>query len=109
METFSGTELPYIFLAESAVHQDTTVVRKGKVDVDQPTLVLPPNIPQFEGFDLDNTNQAVDFLLMRGVRFPSMKYHHKKHHLDIYNDKINEAQKYYLNRLQRKKMFIRGS
>lgn len=47
------TTLPYIFLGESLVNPGDTVVRKGKVLVDHPFLVLPENTPQFSGFEFE--------------------------------------------------------
>ena len=51
MMTFSETSMPYILLSESSINMGDTVVRKGEVVVERPTLILPPNIPQFEGFE----------------------------------------------------------
>jgi hypothetical protein len=34
LETYSATQLPYIFLAESAVNSGDTVVRRGEVMVE---------------------------------------------------------------------------
>ena len=49
LQTFNETRVPYIFLAPSSVNDGDTVVRKGEIVVEKPSLILPPNIPQLEG------------------------------------------------------------
>ncbi len=101
--TYAATELPYVFLAESAVNKDTTVVRQGKVNVEKPTIFLPPNSPQFDGFEMNSSEirGAVDFLLLRGVFFPSMKYNNQICYLDVYDDKLSGAVKHYKSKMQK--------
>ena len=75
----AATELPYIFLAESAVNRGDTVVRTGAITVEKPSIILPSNLPHFEGFEEDEKsswkeNAVMQFFLVRGVRFPSLKY-----------------------------------
>ena len=50
LHTFSSTQLPYVFLSESSINAGDTVVRKGEVLVEKPSLILPADSPQFEGF-----------------------------------------------------------
>ncbi len=98
LATFAATALPYIFLAESSINLGDTVVRKGEVMVEKPSLILPPAHPQFEGFQSDENsgssldlNALADFLLIRGVQFPSLKYHHKVSSLDLAQQRLQEA------------------
>ncbi|MBM3253331.1 MAG: hypothetical protein FJZ16_03645 [Candidatus Omnitrophica bacterium] len=105
--TFETTELPYIFLAESSVNQGDTVVRKGNVSVDKPLIVLPRDFPIFEGFEFkENLELDEDiirsFFLVRGVRFPSLKYQNLTLSLDIYEGSLKEAIKFYVEGLKRK-------
>ena len=86
--TFEATEVPYIFLGESSVNEGHTVIRKGNVVIERPMIVLPENMPQFEGFEfeeeMDVDMDAVQmFFLMRGVRFPSLKYNNSVEALDL--------------------------
>jgi len=88
LSTFSLTAVPYIFLAESSVNEGHTVVRKGKIIVEKPMIVLPEDDPQFEGFDFEEdlglSQELVQtFFLMRGVRFPSLKYNNTVFELDV--------------------------
>lgn len=100
--TYETTHMPYVFLAESAVNKDTTVVRTGQIIVEKPRIILPPNMPQFEGFEeFDHMRGAIDFLLVRGIMFPSFKYNNKIFRLDVFNDKLNKALEHYKNDLQR--------
>ena len=86
LATFDTTILPYIFLAESAFHVGDTVVRKGQVLVERPSLILPS--PQFLGFALEQEAHVSDdallnYLLVRGIKFPSLRYRHELSSLDV--------------------------
>ena len=106
LETFTHTEAPYIFLAESSLNIGDTVVRKGRVLVERPAIILPGNPPQFQGFDFEDlldidSNKVIDFLLIRGVRFPSLKYDNHISTVDVYEGSLKKAIEYYKNKLQR--------
>lgn len=106
LDTFEATRLPYIFLAESIVNNGDTVVRKGAVMVEKPALILPESSPQFEGFDFEkesgfNLDTFINFLLVRGVLFPSLKYDNKTDALDIYSGKLKDAISHYSDKLQK--------
>ena len=101
--TFSETFVPYVFLAESAVNEGNTVVRKGEIMVEKSSLILPPNLPQFEGFGWgkeEEYNSMVNFLLVRGINIPSLKYNNKNLSLDIYEGSLKDAVGHYLDQLQ---------
>ena len=88
LHTFYCTKVPYIFLAESSINEGNTIVRKGKIVVEKPLILLPEDLPQFEGFDLEDEldidQTAVQmFFLMRGIRFPSLKYNNTVENLDL--------------------------
>ena len=88
LATFDTTRVPYVFLGESVVNEGHTVVRKGKVLVERPMILLPEDLPQFEGFDfeedLDIEQGAMQmFFLMRGIRFPSLKYNNTVESLEL--------------------------
>ena len=104
--TFATTNLLYIFLAESSLNLGDKVVRKGEVLLEKPTLILPSNLPQFEGFDFEkephfNQDTLTNFLLVRGVTFPSLKYNNKTYTLDIFEGQLKKAIEYYNNKLRR--------
>ena len=103
--TSADTLLPYILLSESTVNIGDTVVRRGEVGLGRPALILPPHIPQFEGFEFENLsdkaeNSVVNFLLVRGIQMPSMRYDNHTSSLDIYEGKLTAAIAYYKNFLQ---------
>jgi len=113
LSTFEATQLPYVFLAESAVNRGDTVVRKGKVTVDKPSIILPPCMPQLEGFDFDKkfsgtSDYLTTFLLMRGIRFPSMKYENKVNTLEVFEGKLRQAIDRYSERLQQQENVTTG-
>jgi hypothetical protein len=105
LQTFADTQVPYILLSASSMNLGDTVVRTGEVVVQKPALILPPHIPQFEGFkmqddqDLDS-DSMINFLLVRGVSLPSMKYNNKTSSLDIFEGNVDDAIKHYGNHLQ---------
>ena len=107
LQTFSDTNLPYVFLAEALVNRGDTIVRQGEIKVEKPAIILPSNLPQFEGFDFEKEfdlglDMVTNFLLVRGVTFPSMKYDNKAETLKIYDGHIEKAIKHYSNALQRR-------
>ena len=103
LATFETTALPYIFLAESSLNAGDTVVRKGQVLVERPSLILPS--PRFEGFeflqDLQVSEDAVlNFLLVRGVKFPSLRYRHELSSLDIREHSLHQAIDHFAEQLK---------
>ena len=113
LQTFETTLLPYIFLSESLVNPGDTVVRKGEITVEKPSIVLPHNMPQFEGFEFEeglgmNEDILKSFFLVRGVSLPSMKYNNKTHALDVFEGRLPKALEHYGNRLQREENVTAG-
>ena len=104
--TFSDTRVSYIMLSESTFNNNDTVVRKGEVLVQRPALILPPHFPQLEGFEfqqgLANEDSIVNFLLVRGVSLPSLKYNHVTHSLDLHESRLSKAIDHYEEILQKK-------
>ena len=104
LATFEATVLPYIFLAESSLNLGDTVVRQGQVVVERPTLILPN--AQFQGFELEQGLQLsedalVNFLLLRGVRFPSLRYRHESSSLDLREGSLQRAMDHFQDQLVR--------
>jgi len=105
--TFSDTQVPYILLSASSINLGDTVVRKGNVKVNKPAIILPPNVPQFYGFEFDregvfNENTLTNFLMVRGITMPSMKYNNQVYSVDVHEEKLEKAIGSYHNELQRK-------
>jgi hypothetical protein len=106
LATFKRTDVPYVFLAESAVNEGHTVVRKGKVIVERPVILLSEDMPQFEGFDFEEDlhmrDEAVQmFLFMRGIRFPSLKYNNTVSKLDLSEEPLAKAAEKVKKKLER--------
>lgn len=111
--TFSHTDLLYIFLSESSINVGDTVVRKGSVVVEKPSLILPLGLPHFEGFDFEkepeiNEDMVTNFLLVRGVKFPSLNYNNRTYSLDIFEGRLSKAIEQYRDRLQREEDVLTG-
>lgn len=107
LQTFSDTNIPYVFLSKAVVNAGDTIVRKGEVTVQKPTIILPSHLPQFDGFDFEKEFEigqdiVTNFLLVRGITFPSMKYNNKTSSLDIYEGHLEKATAYYKDKLQLK-------
>ena len=103
--SLSHTHVPYIFLTESSVNVGDTLVRKGEVVVQKPSIIIPPNHPQFYGFEFEkdndfNESSMINFLIVRGVTMPSFRYDNKTNSLDIFEGKLSSAIKYYQELLQ---------
>ena len=113
LSAHADTNLPYIFLAESSINMGDSIIRKGEILVEKPCIILQPNHPQFDGFkseegitpDLDT---VANFFLVRGVRFPSLRYNNKTESLDVYEGKLKEAIEHYRNKLEREENIFTG-
>ena len=110
---FDDTDVPYTFLASSTINIGDTVVRKGKILVHKPLIVLPQNFPQFEGFEFEEDYQADDdmirtLFLMRGISFPSLKYSNEISTLEIYEKPLDKAIKHFSRELEKKEDVRRG-
>ena len=104
--TFDDTHVPYMFLSPSLINDGDTVVRKGEVVVQRPSLILPPNIPRFEGFDFEqeqgaDQNAVINFLLVRGISIPSLNYNNKTSSLDVFEGDMARAIAHFANQLER--------
>ncbi len=107
LSTFENTAVPYIFLAETTANERRTIVRKGKVLIERPLILLPEDLPQFEGFDFEETldleQGAVQmFFLMRGVRFPSLKYNNIVGKLEVEAARPSKTVEKYKKNLEKK-------
>ena len=96
LATFEATAVPYIFLAESALNQGDTVVRRGQVLIERPSIVLPSFSPRFEGFEFDKDLHVTDdtmatFLFVRGIQFPSLKYRHQLSSMDLAEQSLQKT------------------
>ena len=105
---FEATELPYVNLSSSSVNMGDTVVRKGKIVVHRPLLILPSRfLPQFEGFDFEkdyevDSEKIRRFLLMRGISFPSVKYCNETHTVDVFEGCVEKAIDHFSLRMERR-------
>jgi hypothetical protein len=91
----SSTSVPYVILSESSINSGDTVVRTGEIQVDKPSLLIPPHNPQFSGFDFEkdtgvSDHSVVNFLLIRGVTLPSLRYDNRTVSLEIYEGRMTE-------------------
>lgn len=112
LATQEPTNLPYIFVGESTINLGDSVVRKGKVMVDRPLIVLPQNMPQFSGFDFeeygaDNSEMQL-FFMIRGINFPSLKYKHEVADIEVVSNEPSALLDRYQNELEQQEDFTTG-
>jgi hypothetical protein len=106
LSMMGDTHVPYVLLSESSINLGDTVVRKGEVLVHRPALFIPPNNPQFSGFEFEAAEKSFDetsfinFLIVRGISLPSLRYDNKTSSLDVYEGKLSDAVKHYERDLQ---------
>lgn len=106
LPTFKHARVPYIFLGESVMNEGHTIVRKGKILIEKPMIVLPEDLPQFEGFELEEEmdigpGSLQMFFLMRGVRFPSLKYNHTIDNLELEEASLSKSVAKYKKSLEK--------
>lgn len=113
LPTYDDVQVPYIFLSPSTLTEGDTVVRRGKILVQRPALMLPPNIPQLEGFNFqkdigETDNSVLSFLLVRGITLPSLKYNNQTYSLDVFEGDVRRAVSYFANQLEREEDVATG-
>lgn len=113
LSSSSDSTVPYILLSPSEVDSNDTIVRKGSLRVQKPSLLVPPNNPQFDGFEFDGNfsvdqNSLVNFLLVRGIQLPSLNYNNQSNTLDVFAGKMSVAIKHYKTLLEEKENITTG-
>lgn len=82
--TFGTTRLPYVFLAESLINQGDTIIRRGEINTEKPSLILGDNLPSFEGFSDDEADhKQMSFVFGRGFQFPSLSYQNQSMQMEV--------------------------
>jgi hypothetical protein len=107
LNTFNKTILPYVLINKSIVNKGMTVIREGKVEVSPAMIHLPDGSPIFDGFNFFDTTEYHDetiktFLLVRGIKLPSLKYSNDEIKLELSENTVDEVIKDYLELLSRK-------
>lgn len=100
LETFKKTIVPYVLLSNSLVNKNSTVVRKGKVEISPALIHLPYGEFELRGFNFKETTNYTEetiksFLIVRGVHLPSLKYNNTQMKLEVINKTLDEAINHY--------------
>lgn len=103
--TFADTNVPYVLLSKSSINIGDTVVRKGDVVIGKPSIILPPNIPQLNGFDFEDKtdfeeNMLMNFLMVRGITMPSFKYNNETYSVDVREQGLDQTISHYKEKFQ---------
>lgn len=106
LSPYRTEELSYIFLSESEVNLGDTLIRKGKVVIHRPSIILPPYCPRFEGFEFEkecgvNNEILKTFLVVRGVSLPSFEFTNEIAGMDLCEGSLDNAVNYFLDEFQR--------
>ncbi len=106
LSSTADTRMPYLFLAPSEINSGDTVVRGGEVVVTKPALILPQMFAHLEGFDFEkdlnfSQDTVINFLLVRGVQLPNLKFANLTSTMDIFEGNLEKARSFYGERLSR--------
>jgi hypothetical protein len=74
--TFGATRLPYVCLSDSARNTGDVVLRRGEVTASRPSISVPGQAAEFEGFDFGG-DKAFPVFLARQIEMPIAKYINK--------------------------------
>jgi len=101
--TFGSTSLPYIFLAESAINKDDTVLRKGEINTDKPVILTGENLPNFSGFgdEYEGHEDEMRIIMGRQFNFPGFNYRHEGSQLEVLSKGIERVIDEYQNTLEK--------
>lgn len=90
--TVGTTELPYILLNPSRVNHGDTVVRRGVLRVEEPTLLLLHRPMQFNGFS-DDEGDRQDALIAVGrmAHLPPARYTNRDMQMDVIDGKLDRV------------------
>lgn len=107
LETFKKTIVPYVLVSNSVVNRGCSVIRKGKVEVSPVIFHLPYSGFQLSNFKFKDTTDYSDeivqsFLLIRGIKLPSMKYANSDVELEVVEKSVGDVIKEYQELFQRK-------
>lgn len=102
LSDLQSTIIDYVLLAESQINPQDTVIRKGKVWVHKPLIILPREIPIFEGFDFEDVDNIPSFMLMRGIQFPPLKYSNATDSIEVYKGLISSVIDDFMDRFQQR-------
>lgn len=89
--TVGSTELPYILLNQSLVNTGDTVVRRGVMRVEEPSILLMQRPHQFEGFDVGEGDDPQEALIALGrmASLPPARYSNKDVQMDLVEGKLD--------------------
>ncbi|MFQ5585055.1 MAG: hypothetical protein ACE5GL_11520 [Calditrichia bacterium] len=81
--------------------------------MEKPSIILPPDPPQLEGFDFKDDpghqqDMITNFFLVRGIGFPSLKYNNKTYSLDIFEGGLSKAVEKHSRELQKEENVTSG-
>ncbi len=113
LSSLQATRIPYRCLAESSLNTGDTVVRTGQVVVTKPFIAVPEASPFFEGFSMDEREPVdpdflINFLLVRGVSFPSLRYRHERSKLEVREGSLSDAVQHYRRQLEEREDVVCG-
>lgn len=90
--TFGSTRLPYVFLGSSAINAGDTVIRRGEIRTEKPTLFLGGN-PQseFEGFEEEGDDPSTPMLFARAFQMSGLNVHNDGMTLEVVEREVRSV------------------
>eukprot|EP00871_Galdieria_phlegrea_P004422 jgi/Galph1/4981/GphlegSOOS_G3654.1 len=107
-----ATELPYIILSPAEMNKNETAVRKGKVTVEQPQIILPGQsrrIADFSKLEEEKFRDIKNSLILgRLIKFPAGRYRHLSYALDINPVSVKVLTEEWFTRLEQENDGVTG-
>lgn len=94
LEQKKNTICPYTIVMPSRFDAKDALIKKGNIIVEKPVIILPENLAEFIGFELEEFGIRNDMLnsalLLRGIRLPSLRYKNLQYKIDVVNKNYKE-------------------
>lgn len=103
--TFGSTKLPYVFMAESAINKDDTILRLGEINTDKPMILTGENLPNISGFgdEYEGQEEQMRIVLGRGFNFPGLNYRHEGSQLEVVSKSFERVLDEYQNNFEKER------
>ncbi len=107
--TVGTTELPYVLLNRSIVNEGDTVVRRGVLRIEEPSIMLLGRAHQFRGFDdTDGDPEAALIAIGRLAHFPPARYTNQDMQMSVMEGSVNSVMRQMTETLDQREDEVTG-